>query len=215
MKENNNLEFLKPILVLSFILTLLLIFSLFVLNEEHGYSCKIKTKSNPELYCSQNWECYPKYSNVTNDCYQKWFIGNHTEDEIKKINHENLQKQKAEAEAKRVECYNNGEDFSASFDIKKDYGLSCSQIGYINNHLIDNYAQVDGGYTRGSYSGFLSSGHSEGKFYDYINERIVATGQLVQNISYHTDCEGNKHNEIIDYYSEEEFVMYYVQECLG
>ena len=72
----------------------------------------------------------------------------------------------AKAEADRVAaCWANGTFYNYTFDIMHDYNLSCDQLGYINDHLIDKTRQVDGGYISGHYSGFVSYGEVEGHLY--------------------------------------------------
>ena len=66
----------------------------------------------------------------------------------------------------------------------------------------------------------------------YINDRILATGQLIETIEYHVDCENTTNKWFInnqyytkpyldkedttkiDYYTEEEFVMAYIERCI-
>lgn len=180
--------------------------------------CYGSIEGSPELYYldHQDWV----YSN--SQCQ----IGNSTEDKINK------------------ECYEKGENINASFDLIKDYGFTCNQIEYINNHFILKSERKDGGSIEGSTHGLFSSGHIEGKFYDWVNTENVATGKLIKTAKYHLDCKdstlfwksqyicdsglvfpdetsncGNGHNRVKDtrkltFYTESDFVMYYVDKCV-
>ena len=195
-------------------------------------NCEKSIKNNPDLYCYNRW-----YGVMNNgdDWDDGWAVGSHTTDSV------NAEAERARAQA-RKECYDSGKDYAYSFDIMRDYNLTCSKIAYINDHLIDQTRQVDGGYISGYYSGFFSGGYVEGHLYQYVTEGILATGQLVENISYHIDChnsteplegqcngggrcssnggpwhccEGGPMDTVItNYYSESDFVMYYVNKCV-
>jgi hypothetical protein len=209
--ENKKAEFAEGIILsVFFVIAVITIFGTF-----WGWGCHIKAAFSDDLYCNEYYT-----SNISN-AFSSYEIRSHNQD---KINAENRIKQQEEA-AKQAEiqqkCYAAGKDYNLSFDIIKDYGYTCPKLQYINDHFIDKTRQVDGGYIEGSsfgmYAGFgigISSGYVEGKLYQYVTERVSATGQLVQNMKYHINCNEIKSNEIIDYYTESEFVMYYVDKCI-
>ena len=183
-----------------------------------GVYCYGDIEGSPELYYLEHQ--MRVYS--INDCQ----IGNRTQDKINK------------------ECYEEGKNINASFDLIEDYGFTCNQIEYINNHFILKSEQKDGGTIKGSSSGLFSSGHIEGKFYDWVNTDNLATGKLIKTAKYHLDCKdstlfwkfqyicdsglvfpgetsncGNGRNRIKDtrkltFYTESDFVMYYVDKCM-
>ncbi len=208
-KKKKELTGIHILILLFFAsLGLFLIFSIMDWATGNEMSCKISSLKSSELYCLQ----IPT-SNMSNGGYH-WEQFNKTEQKIARDNYVRKQEElRKEKEAEQI-CYNQGYDFEMSFDIMEDYGLSCPKLKYVNDHFIDNFEKKNVGYIRGSYSGFLSHGSLDGEFYQYINNKIMATGNLVENISYHVDCEGTKHNEQIDYYDTGEFVMYYVEECI-
>lgn len=178
-----------------------------ILDSAYGISCKAKAMFNNDSYCAEVWE-YEFWGDGW-----VWKIKSHSADDqaiIDRAEQARIDKENAEA-TKR--CYDAGHFINETFEIG-DYGFNCAKIDYINDHLMDNFKQMDGGYISGRLSGLFSSGSVDGQMYAYVNDRVVATGKLVQNINYHLDCEDVKHNEQIDYFTEEEFVMYYVEECI-
>jgi len=130
--------------------------------------------------------------------------------ENKKIEYDKAVKEQNE----EIACWRNGSFYNYTFDIIKDYNLSCSKLAYINDHLIDKTRQVDGGYISGQYSGFIARGHIESHLYQYVTEGVLATGTLVNNINYYTNCRNETKDKKISYYSESDFVMYYVNKCI-
>ena len=199
-----------------------LIIGMLFLGSFYGWGCKFEAIGK-DKYCKDMSNGYG---------FPEWKVGSHEED---RINAEKREEEKIiwrEKYDKKIACYNEGYNYSESFDIFEDYNLTCRKIAYLNDHLMDNFGKKDGGYIRGSFRGFLSSGHVEGKSYEYINDRVVATGKLIEKIEYHVDCENstNKFTLVsdyhrgwyfdsedttkIDYFTEEEFVMAYVDECL-
>jgi hypothetical protein len=175
-------------------------------------------------------------SNLTNSLY-------HYEEKSHKqiiIDNSNAEKQRKELDKKNKEaqdCFNKGKWYNQSFDILKDYGFNCAKLEYINDHLIDKSRQVDGGYITSDDYGFLglSRNHVDVHIYQWVTEGILATGQLLKNISYHIDCNNStltpdcfdgwyggdetklcrSDTKQIDYYTEGEFVMYYVNRCIN
>lgn len=188
-----------------------------ILNMSLGLTCKIKAIGD-DKYCKK---VYNYYSNLSNDYSISWEVKSKSQDLINEENRRIAQEKTKEQQKIKQECYDNGEDYNISLDIINDYGYNCKKIEYINDHFIDKTRQVDGGYIEGSSSGFVlgytigfNSGYTSGKFYDYVTERVLATGQLVENTQFHIDCNGEKSNEKINYYTESEFVMYYVDNCI-
>ena len=195
--------------------------SAFVIDYQFGVNCKVRSISE-DKYCVD----------ATNVTYgHVWQVRSHEQDRINSEKATQEKKKWDDEYQKKIECYANGYDYSESFDIFEDYNLTCNKIDYLNDHLMDNFEKVDGGYIKGSYSGFLSHGRVEGKSYQYINERIVATGKLIEKIEYHVDCNNSTDKYIlthtwvgthfeskdttkIDYFTEEEFVMAYVERCI-
>lgn len=170
--------------------------------------CKIQTWGKSELYCMKTYR-----TNFTNE-FPHWEIRNRTQDTIDMQAAEAAYLRAKQEEIRQQACYAQGYDVSYVFDVLENYNLSCQKIAYINDHLITHPEQHDGGYIEGSYSGLISSGHLRGNLYSWVNQEVLATGQLVQNVSYHVDCEGKETEKIVDYYTENEFVMYYVDHCI-
>lgn len=224
MAESENKGSIIPALImLTMFLGIVMFLIYIVINYNHGTDCKIKAWFDEDKYCID-------VANISYD--HEWQMRSHEQD---KINREKAEQKKIKLQEtfdKKTACYEAGYEVNKSFDLLEDYGLSCKKIAYINDHLIDNFEKKDAGYIKGSYSGILSHGSVSGKMYQYVNDRILATGQLVENIYYHTDCEnstnkwfiennfwdGKKLNKKdttkIDYFTEEEFVMEYVERCL-
>lgn len=203
------------------LIAIIFIISIMYFSYAQGWGCHIQSVSK-DKYCidESNWRGS-----------HSWKVRSHEKD---RINSEKAAEEKIvwdERYEKKISCYNKGYDYNESFDIFEDYNLTCSKVAYINDHLMDNFEKVDGGYIKGSYSGFLSSGYVEGKSYDYINDRVIATGKLIEKIEYHVDCENltkkwtlqhgwpgkkfvSEDTTKIDYFTEEEFVMTYVNRCI-
>lgn len=184
-------------------------------------------KIHPELY-------YYKMplSNWSFDDSYEWRVGNSTADGEREqaLGMQQVENQKIQA------CYDAGNDTVYHFDIINDYNLSCAKLAYINDHLVDNYVAKNGGYISSYYHGLLSSKQVEVHLTQWVNERVAATGQLVDNITIHTDCNNastvkyddafrdlNKHQACtfldcfvprITYYSTADFVMYYTERCI-
>ena len=209
----------------------------FIFNLMYGINCHIKSIGE-DKYCMKIDE-----TNIVGGKYH-FEIRTHSQDKIDEDNRIKKVKEREIKQSQSQECYDKGQDFNYSFDIIKDYGFNCQKLAYINDHFIDKTRQVDGGYIDGSYSGFFSYGHIEGRLYQYVTEGVLATGQLVKSISYHLDCENSTlnpivliHNcygygygrldgncnyvesrietKVINYYTESEFVMYYVNKCIN
>ena len=223
-KERPNIfVFLTMCLVLTFV-ALGLFWSYF------GIGCHIKSYFDKDLYCIKDYK-----SNITNSDFE-YVARSHKQDKLNEEVRAQRQKELDESNKKNKECFDKGKYYNKSFDIFNDYNLDCKKLAYINDHLIDKSRQVDGGYIDGSYHGLFSYGHIEGRMYDWVTEGILATGQLVKNISYHLDCENStlslprddfEHwtyqpqppktrddTKVIEYYTESEFVMYYVTKCI-
>lgn len=188
----------------------------------HGnpLTCYYKDWAHEEL------ECYKQIKSNISSSVWKYTILNKTVQSLENQKREEQREQDTIRAAQDKICYLAGTTINKSFDIHKDYGYTCKQLAYINDHFVDHVDQRDGGYIQGSGSGWAGGvgpfgfmiGHSstsiEGKFYQYVVTQVSATGHLVQSLSYHLDCREDKHNEIIDYYTEAEFVMYYVDHCI-
>ena len=194
------------------------------------FSPCISSWFDKDKYCAKIYD-----SNLTNSLYH-YEIRSYIQDKINQDEQNRIRKEQIENTRKLEDCFNDGQWYNQSFDIIKDYGLNCDKLRYINDHLIDKSRQVDGGYIDGSYSGFLSYGHIEGHIYQYVTEGVLATGQLPKNISYHIDCQNSSlglphpdfnhwtyqsqpdqvrdETKLINYYTESEFVMYYVNRCI-
>lgn len=176
-----------------------------------GNGCRISTIGHPELYCYQDCtlgSCDDYSSDST------FKVGNHTYNAL--VAEQQHQQAIYTAEQQRIaqECYNSGKDYAYNFSVFVNYNLTCSKVAYINDHFIDKTRQVDGGYIKGSYSGFFSSGHIEGHLYQYVTEGVLATGQLMKTLNYHLDCNNVTSNKVATYYSESDFVMEYVNKCI-
>lgn len=203
LKEKDPVVDIRMIILIFLICFLLLP----TLNWITGYwtTCNLHSVFSSDKYCQINY-----YSNFSGSG-SYYELRSHKADFLAEQERQVIEKERKENEIKEKQCYDNGYDYHRDLDIIKDYGLSCQKIAYINDHLIDE--KVNGGYIKGSYSGFFSSGHIEGNF-DIMKDSL-ATGQLVQNISYHVNCRNETTNEEIDYYDESEFVLYYVDRCLN
>jgi len=168
-----------------------------------GVGCHTKAAFSEDKYCVNS-------ANYTNS--RDWTIRSHEQDRI------NAEKRAAKKEQARLakqeyeKCYDEGYFVNESFRVS-DY-FTCKQVEYLNDHLMDNFEKRKVGYVSGYYSGILSHGSISGETHQYINDRILATGKLVENINHQVDCNNEKQDERIDYFSEEEFVMHYVEECL-
>lgn len=170
-------------------------------SKKNFEDCMEKIKDDPDMDCKRSAP-----SNHTAEV-TRYTVYNKTKERIES---ELRQKEQAEREA----CYNSGKDIHLSFDIKDDYGYSCEQLAYINDHFIDQTDRLDSGYINYLRDGFFSDEHLNVQLYDYVTERVLATGQLVQSINYHLDCNDSKSGETVEYWSESKFVMYYVENCL-
>jgi len=207
--EQNKYQLVYGIFVIIIPLILTLIFINFIFDL--GFYCKIQdTFNGHDKYC-YHMPYTGRYMDVsTSPNKYGWEMKSHKQDKIESDQRAETERIRLEEQKQEEECYNNGADYNSSFDLIKDYGLSCKQINYINDHLIGQ--KTSGGYIQGSYSGFFSSGKIKGE--SYIITESLALGKLVQSIKYHLDCNKIKSNEIIDYYEESEFVNYYVENCL-
>jgi hypothetical protein len=210
----------------------IVIFSIYLdgLDDKVGYGfgirCKSHTWFDKDKYCQV--ECLGYDCNWSSNAIQTLVLKSHAQDKMDKENRQIRAKQQQEESDRRTACFNAGKDYSYNFTIFGNYNLSCKKVAYINDHLIDKTKQVEGGYIKGSYSGFLSSGYVEGHLYSYITEGVLATGQLIKHISYHLDCENNTEytsdnswhqietvdTKQIEYFTESEFVMEYVNKCI-
>lgn len=239
---NTNKEEMITYLLIIFFIALILTFLLYLVFIKTETYCKIKIRGDSDKYCFKV-RLHGYYENVSGYYYgTEWVIRSHKQDKIDEENRLAHLKEIDEFNKNADECFNSGQWFNQSFDIMKDYNLTCIKLQYINDHLIDKSRQMDGGYISGSYSGFLSYGQIEGKMYDYATEGVLATGQLPERIIYHIDCQNStltkdyyqdsrwyagdsnyvgmrdlSRSDIkeIDYYTESEFVMYYVNNCIG
>lgn len=141
-------------------------------------------------------------------------------------------------------CYYNGSDHQDSFDLIEDYGFSCKQIEYINDHFVQEIEKKGSGEINGELNSFFSYGYINGKSYQWINKENLATGNLIKNAKYHLDCKNStlfwkiqyicndgkvfpsetsqciggrnkiKDTKELEYYSKEDFIMYYVDRCI-
>ncbi len=171
-------------------------------------TCNIRAKFDDDLYCVLVPTSNFSYAND-----KEWREGSHEQDRLNKIAYDKRIAEKQEKQRIAKECYDAGYLVNESFTIR-DYGLNCKKIDYLNDHLQDNFERRDGGYVSSSYSGFFSRRSTKTQLYEYVNDRVLATGKLIENINYHLDCEEVKHREQINYFAEEEFVMFYVDNCI-
>lgn len=240
MTEEMN-EYKKIIVIVAIFIAIGLFVAIFGILDFKTSDCKEANK-HEDTYCVEN--CfYP--SNLTGTRARcEWVIGNHTENEVKKLAQLDAEKERIDAEKERKACYEKGKNYNLSFDLIEDYGLSCEQINYYNDHLILGSQQKDGGSIEVKYNGFFSSRSTKVQLYDWINVEYLATGRLVKNTQYHEDCRGEtlywqfqticndgkvfpdevsscyggyfgqKETKIINYYTESDFVFYYVNNCL-
>lgn len=200
---------LKIIFIILIALIIILIIYNFI--DQKGFGCKIIDKFNGEdKYCS--FEYRPSISNVSRSSFidKHWVIRSHKQDLINKEIRENEYKKRMEEESKRIKCFNEGSDFNFSYDLFNYYSLNCDKLNYLNNHLIDEIHS--GGNMKSVYSGFFSSMKTEVNL--LIVKRSIAAGKLIKNEKYHLDCNLVKSNEVIEYYGDKDFVMYYVERCL-
>jgi len=178
-------------------------------SNSNRLKCDGQVGSDPELYYQKNY-----WSNMSISGYS-CKIGNYTLDQL---NYDVMvleRKRERLIAAEREQCYLAGRDYDFKFDLIEDYGFSCEQIGYINDHFILSSESKDGGSIDGRYSGFLSSGRIEGQFYDWVNTENLATGKIIKQTSYHLDCEDSmRDTKVVNYYSESDFIMYYSDHCL-
>lgn len=210
--KNGQAELIKSLILGGIGVLIMCLF----LGYMNGWGCKTKALFDKDIYCYQI-----SYDNRTNALLE-WVQGSHKQDQINAENQARIVEEARRQQEAAAKCYKEGKDYNYSFDIIENYNLSCIKVAYINDHFIDKTRQVDGGYISGGSSGIfvglfgvgVSSGHVEGHLYQYVTERVLATGTLVQNIQYHLDCNEVKSKEVIDYYTESEFVMYYVDKCL-
>lgn len=190
--------------------------------DPHGLGVKCHFK-NSRIFTDDRY-CFWHVQDFVTE-YGTWHVGSHSEDERvakayeeAKIREEEARKVQEKAEAERQRCYNLGKDFKYYFDIISDYNLSCKKIAYINDHLLDNIVALNGGYIKGNFEEyrFFGSTHSdyEAHLTEYVVTGILATGQLMRNISYHVDCNNQTSNVVKEFYNEKEFVMYYVDRCI-
>lgn len=212
---------MKKIIMIFSLITLLVsgcLYEQFDNSDFSQRSCYGDVEGSPELY-------YLEYQDWVYD-YSQCQTGNRTQDKINK------------------ECYEKGKNINTSFDLVSDYGFTCNQIKYINDHFILKAEQKDGGSIEGNTRGLFSSGYIEGKFYDWVNTENLATGKLIKTAKYHLDCKNstlywkvqyvcsngkvfpeetsscyNGHNTIRDtkiltYYTESDFVMHYANNCI-
>ena len=184
------------------VMVLIVVFSALDFISGNYISCHIKSISS-DKYCQVTY-----LSNISN--YQVYEVRSYKAELLKERQRQIQEVERKENKAKEQRCYEEGYDYQKDLDIIRDYGLSCKRIAYINDHLIDE--RINGGYIKGSYSGFFSHVSIEGSF-DIMKDSL-ATGKLIQNISYHINCRNETINQKIDYYDESEFVLYYVQRCL-
>lgn len=125
------------------------------------------------------------------------------------------------------ECFDEGRWHNYSWDIIVDYGLSCSQIDYLNKN--NGY-----GETTAEVVGFISQSILEAEL---VGDRAVdgfSSKKYVRNIGYHLDCNNSTmnyeptwayydygHSEYIvqdtfwiNYYEKADLVNYYVGKCI-
>jgi hypothetical protein len=153
-------------------------------------------------------------SNLTNCYIKRYIVKSHKQDLIDEEKFRIYREEQEEQRLAKELCYNSGYNFNKTFDISVDYGFSCKKLEYINDHLIDNTRKLSSGYIEGYNRGFFSYGYINGEFNQYVTERILATENLIQSIKYHIDCNGDKSEEEVIYYTEGDAVMYYVNNCL-
>ena len=151
----------------------------------------------------------------------------------------------------RKACFDSGQNVTIeNQDLREDYGFSCEQIAYINDHLIHGTEKVDAGKTtttsvsRGLFHYTRTTTASQ--HYAWIDKYNLATGALLKNATFHLDCQNStlfhsartkceggtywdyNHKENYcrsskkerpdtleaSYYTEADFVLYYVDHCL-
>lgn len=211
MSEEENRELDIGGVILATMMLLAGIFLLgVIINNNYGVTCKISASFNNDTYCNK---VFWSDSNRTSDGRYEWVKGSYEEDRLIAEQRQRQQEAWAKLQREKQECHDSGYLVNNTFTLE-DYGLNCKKIDYLNDHLMDNYVKVNAGKVEGYYSGIFSHGHLSGEQYAYINERVVATGKLIESINYWVDCNEEKSAEKIDFFTEEEFVMYYVEECI-
>lgn len=197
-------------------------------------------KDNPELYY------YKAYaSNASNDMRYRCRVGNHTENQLIEQARQEQQKINEMKQAERKACYDKGQDYNVTLDLRGDYGFTCEQIEYVNDHFILGSERKSAGDVEIRHRTFFTSHTTKVKLYDWVNTEYLATGKLTKNAVYHRDCDGNtlywKPQTICDngkifpdevsycggaqtkvrdtmqktFYTEADFIMYYVDNCIG
>jgi len=198
--------------------------------------------THPDLYYFKEYK-----SNLSNSRYN-CVIRSHFADRLAAEKKRRQQQQFDMLQQQRKECYEQGQFYNLSFDLRADYNFTCEEIDYINSHLIIRSERKDGGSIKAEYRGFLSSHTVDTKLYDWVNTHNLATGKLIKTAYFHLDCnretlhwrttnicqngfpidvvfrrgescwnprEGRLETKHTTYYSEEDFVMYYVNHCIG
>lgn len=217
-KENRLLSFIEKVepgfsvvIVVLFVMTIILglipIFNTINShNPIHAIFCYGQVEEDiEELYYFKHYKSNLSGSNAYN-CK----IGNHTIDKLRQEEYNTARS----LEAQRRECSLSGKDYNEIFDLIQDYNLSCERIKYINDHYVTSAEKRDGGYIKGVSSGFFSSGNVKGKFYSWVQTENLATGRLVKEVDSHLNCNGIVDSKVFTYYTESDFIMYYVNNCV-
>ena len=186
-----------------------------VLNDLPNNDCEGEAGS-PELYY------YKASYNSDSLFFPNWNcgIGNHTQDKIAEQKRTIKAEEKAVVRLEKKQCYDEGSFHNFSFDLLKDYNFSCEVIDYYNSHLILGSERHEAGKIYGNVEGLFVYGTIKGQLYSWVNNEYLATGQVVKNISYHIDCNNKtvswngKETKKIIFYSEKDFVNYYVNNCI-
>lgn len=218
-KENNVVDFvMKIIFTLMFISLLSWIYFTELDKNILGIQCKLKALIDDDKYCFKSNTC--DGNNITRDyiiygCIDEFVLRSHSQDKIEQERMMKAQEEFLRQQKEKAACYNSGKDYDYNFTIFGNYNLSCAKIAYLNDHYVDEVKQLNGGYIKGSYSGFVSHGGIEGHLYQYVVVGNLATGKLMKHISYHLDCNNQTSNKVEEYFTKEEFVMTYVDKCIG
>lgn len=192
----------------------IIFFSIVVyLNSSHFQmqKCKYKAEKNPDVYC----EYYYTGGNRSSDPqYRNLRMGSHQQDALKeKQRQENLE-DKRQALKEEQECYDAGTDIEREYSLFDYYNLTCPQMEYINDHLIQEWEKRDGGHVKTERNGFFTSSSTETQLYQWVELELLATGKLLASESYHLDCNDQESERKETYYDVSDFVMMYVRECV-
>jgi len=215
--------------VITSVWIILIIFVVSYIIYNSSFNCVGNAQDNPDLLYQRTY--YLENSNETNIIYlSDYYVGRaffytcsvrdlNQEREQRKQYQAMLEKQRLEYQ-QRLACFNTGRFENYTYDLVKDYNLSCSRIAYMNDHLLLSSTKMKSGTIEGYYSGFLSHGHVSGEFYDWVYSQVMSLNKLPKYTSVHYDCKNTTQDvngadtKIIKYYTPEDFVNYYVQRCI-